>query len=401
MLAQPDEAAQAVQPGLVDHYINDLRLDSLTDAPSNTSYGWLAKNLFIDPLLFAITYCMHWLLYWIHFVVPNYILCIVCLTVLVRGAMFPLSRKGAQTSIRMQALAPELKKLAEKYKEDKQQLAAEQMALYRKHGVNPFSTCWLLLLQMPIFMGLYYCLQESVHFRLTSLSEWWVPNLSAPDMLVWWSEYIPFISTPDWYGWFWYLGPYLNVLPIIAVSLMMVQQKLTMPPPTDEQQETQQKMMKWMVVVMGVMFYKVAAGLCIYFIASNLWSFAERRLLPKKKPGEPAPDAKPKEGYFQKLLGAAKAARSTAGSTAVATAPSPSSSPTGVTSAPRPDGKKKGRKKRRQDRARGADQPPTLAGGRPANNSPGPAPADGSLWQRLRAWWHEVLEDARKKGQHK
>jgi YidC/Oxa1 family membrane protein insertase len=397
LLKQPDGAAQEVQPGLVDRYINDLRLDSLTDAPSNTWYGWLASALFINPLLFAITNGMHWLLYWIHFVVPNYILCIVVLTVLVRGTMFPISRKGAQTSIRMQALAPELKKLAEKYKEDKQALAAAQMELYRKNGVNPFGTCWLLLLQMPIFMGLYYCLQESVHFRLTALSDWWIPNLAAPDMLLYWTEYIPFISTPDWFGWFWYLGPFLNVLPIIAVSLMMVQQKLTMPPPTDEQQEMQQKMMKWMVAVMGVMFYKVAAGLCIYFIASNLWSFAERRLLPKKKPGDAAPDAKPKEGYFTKILGAAKAAQATAGSTAMTTAPSSAAPPTGVTSAPRPDGKKKGRKKRRQDRARGAEPP------RGPASSPAAAPpkADGSMWQRLRAWWQEVLEEARKKGQHK
>ena len=74
---------------------------------------------------------------------------------------------------------------------------------------------------------------------------------------------------------------------------MLVQQKWTMPPPTDEQQEQQQKMMKYMMVFMGLMFYKVASGLCIYFIASSVWGFCERQLLPKKKPGavpEPPPD---------------------------------------------------------------------------------------------------------------
>ena len=75
------------------------------------------------------------------------------------------------------------------------------------------------------------------------------------------------------------------MLPIVAVSLMLVQQKWTMPPPTDDQQAQQQKMMKYMMVFMGLMFYKVASGLCIYFIASSMWGFAERQLLPKKKPG--------------------------------------------------------------------------------------------------------------------
>ena len=72
-------------------------------------------------------------------------------------------------------------------------------------------------------------------------------------------------------------------MPIFAVALMLVQQKMLTPPPTDEQQEMNQKVMKYMMVVIGIMFYKVAAGLCLYFIASSLWGVAERKLLPKKK----------------------------------------------------------------------------------------------------------------------
>ena len=141
---------------------------------------------------------MHWVLWGLHaYLVIPYILCIMCLTLMVRGVMFPVSRKQAMTSLRMQQLAPELKKLQEKYKDDKQGMAAAQMELYRKHGVNPFGTCWMLLLQMPIFMGLYYSLQESIHFRLAGVSPWWMPNLSAPDMLVYWTNNIPFISKPD------------------------------------------------------------------------------------------------------------------------------------------------------------------------------------------------------------
>ena len=74
----------------------------------------------------------------------------------------------------------------------------------------------------------------------------------------------------------------MNLLPIITVALYLIQQKVMMPPAVDEQTAIQQKMMKYMMVFVGLMFYKVAAGLCFYFIATTLWSLGERRFLPKK-----------------------------------------------------------------------------------------------------------------------
>lgn len=79
------------------------------------------------------------------------------------------------------------------------------------------------------------------------------------------------------------LGPYFNVLPLITVSLFLVHQKLFTPPATDEQSAMQLKMMKYMTLFMGFMFFKVASGLCLYFIASSLWGIAERKLVPKPK----------------------------------------------------------------------------------------------------------------------
>ena len=76
------------------------------------------------------------------------------------------------------------------------------------------------------------------------------------------------------------------MLPLITVALFLVTQKMAMPEPTNEQAAMQQKMMKYMTLFMGLMFYKVASGLCLYFIASSLWGIAERKLLPKPKPGE-------------------------------------------------------------------------------------------------------------------
>src|SRR5262249_13556474 len=112
--------------------------------------------------------------------------------------------------------------------------------------------------------------------------------LAAPDMTVWWTEQIPYLSTPENIGSFYYLGPFLNVLPIIAVGLMMYQQAKMMPPPTDEQMAAQQRMMKIMMIVIAVMFYKVAAGLALYFIISTGWGVLERRFVhkPADKPGE-------------------------------------------------------------------------------------------------------------------
>jgi YidC/Oxa1 family membrane protein insertase len=183
-----------------------------------------------------------------------------------------------------------MRKLQEKYKDDPQAKTAAIMELYKKHGVNPFGSCLPMVLQMPFFLGLYYCLQESIHFRLASFL--WIDNLSAPDMLIRWGESIPIISDPDnisgSFFSFLYLGPYFNLLPVIAVTLMLVQQKMLTPPPADEQQEMQQKMMKYMFVFIGIMFYKVAAGLCIYFIVSSLWGVCERKMLPKKLTVAPA-----------------------------------------------------------------------------------------------------------------
>ncbi len=221
------------------------------------SVGWISQKLV-------------WLLKLFHSIFGSWGFAVICLTIVVRGAMFPISIKTARNAAKMQALKPELAALKEKYGNDKEKFARAQMELFQKHGHNPFAGCLPLFLQLPIFIGLYQALNHAVDLRLASFL--WIDNLAAPDALFRMPFALPF------------LGQDFNLLPLVTTGLFYVQQKMFMPPPTNEQEEVQMKVMNFMMIFMGFMFYKVPAGLCVYFIASSLWGMAERKLLPKMKP---------------------------------------------------------------------------------------------------------------------
>ena len=288
-----------VSTELVERYLNKLTLNTLTDYHSPNFFGKVANAIYWSDVVITSTNLMHDILGFLHRYVPIWGLNIIMLTVMVRMVLFVPSRKQQATMARMQEkmakMKPELDILTAKYKDDPAALQQEKTKLMFKHGVNPLATmggCLLLFAQMPVFMGLYFCLQESVFFRLEPFL--WFQNLAAPDMTVWWSETIPFISVPESLGGAIYLGPFFNILPLIAVSLIFIQQWISMPPPTDEQQEMQQKMMKFMVLIMAIFFYKSPSGLCLYFICSTSWALAERKLIKKSKPtlGDvPPPDS--------------------------------------------------------------------------------------------------------------
>lgn len=266
------------KPGLTETYSN-LHLNLITDAPFYSwtqSIGWTSVVVFFTNL-------MHQFLEWLHRVFGSYGVAIIIMTIVVRAMMFPISRKQAimsqETSAKMAKLKPELKKLEEKYKNDSQARGVAQMELFRKHGVNPLSGCTgclIVMLQMPIFMGLYYALYESTHLRLEGFL--WTSNLAAPDMMIRWAE---------WPGIGWFVtkflnfGDFFNLLPIVSVILMYCQQQMMMPPALDEQQAMQMKMMNFMMIFMGYLFYWIPSGLCIYFIFSSAWGMLERKFIPK------------------------------------------------------------------------------------------------------------------------
>ena len=257
----------------------------------------LLKQYALDDLIYygwfgSVMWLMTTILTFFYGIFHNYGVAIICLTVVVRLCMFPLSRAQAKNMQLMQQMQPEMKRITDKYKTDMEGRNKAVEELYRKHGTNQFAQmagCLVMFLQLPIFLGLYRSLQTNVDLRdapLISESVRWCSNLAAPDMLFDWSRFMP-----DWFnsgmGSVFALGPYFNILPFVTFGLFILQQKFTMPPPADENAAAMQKSMNIMMVVMAFAFYRVAAGLCLYFIATTLWGLAERQLLPKKiNPGD-------------------------------------------------------------------------------------------------------------------
>ena len=247
-------------------------------------YGWFP---WIAKPLSAI-------LHFFHAIVGNYGLAIVMLTVVVRGSMFPLGRKAAINAQRMQELQPEMKRVNELYKDDMEKRAKAMQEIYAKHNFKPLAGCLPMFIQLPIFIGLYRCLSVDLSLRqeplIPGLS--WASNLAGPDQLLNWSQWswMPEFIVGRGTGW---LGPYFNILPMVTVLLFLLQQKMLMPKATDDQTRMTQNMMQVMTIFMGVMFFKVPSGLCIYFITSSAWSLVERQLvkrsMPAPKPNQPTP----------------------------------------------------------------------------------------------------------------
>jgi YidC/Oxa1 family membrane protein insertase len=259
------------------------------------TFGWFAA--FSRPLM--------WLLHVLHTVTfgVSYGLAIILLTVIVRTLMIPISRKAAMNAQMMQHLTPEIKEIAEKYKDQPEKRVKAQQELFARYNYNPFGGCLLMFLQLPIFIGLYRGLSVDVALRDAPLIPGmeWGSNLAGPDQMFYWKDWMPSFLA-DETGW---LGPWFNLLPVVTIALMLVQQKMFMPPATDDQTRMTQRMLKIMMIFMGFLFFKVAAGLCVYFIASSIWGIVERKLLPKPQLDVARFEARasrPKGGLLRGLL---------------------------------------------------------------------------------------------------
>jgi YidC/Oxa1 family membrane protein insertase len=170
---------------------------------------------------------------------------IILLTLVIKIALYPLSAASLKSMAKMRNLQPEMARLKELYGDDRQKMSQELMGLYKKEKVNPAGGCFPMLLQMPVFLALYWVLLESVEIRH---SPWifWIQDLSAKDPLF--------------------------VLPILMGASMMLMQKLQ-PMPTDPMQA---KVMQFLPIVFTFFFMIFPAGLVLYWTVNNLLSMAQQ-----------------------------------------------------------------------------------------------------------------------------
>lgn len=185
-------------------------------------------------------------------VTGNWGVAIIVLTVLVKVSTIPLTRVQYRSMQKMQRLQPDLERLRERNKEDPSAMQREMMELYRKHGVNPFSGCVPMLLQIPIFVGLYNALLNAIELRHAPFVGW-INDLSAPDWLA-------------------IAGIHIPVLVILMGASMLVQQWMT-PAQGDP---TQRRMMMFMPVVFTAMFLNFPSGLVLYWLVNNVISVAQQ-----------------------------------------------------------------------------------------------------------------------------
>jgi YidC/Oxa1 family membrane protein insertase len=257
-------------------YIGPKNQDVL-NAYNNGSNGFGLKDMQLIEvantrgILSPLEKALKWLLLMCYKLVPNYGIAIILLTLLVKIVFFPLTKKSSESTLRMQALAPRIKELQEKYKDNPQKMNAEMAEFYKKEGYNPLSGCLPMLLQIPIFFAMYNLFNNHFDLRGAMFIPGWIPDLSLPESI--WS--FPGGLKLPLLGW-----TALRLLPFVYVGSQLLYGKVTQTP--DQQNNTQMKMMLYvMPVVFFFILYDVPSGLLIYWIFSNLLTLVQQLAINK------------------------------------------------------------------------------------------------------------------------
>jgi len=208
-------------------------------------------------ILWPISKVLFWILDNVHKVLGNWGWSIIVLTLLVKIALMPIANKSYHSMAKMRAVAPRLQALKEEYGDDRMRMSQEMMRIYKEEKVNPMAGCLPVLLQMPIFLALYWVLVESVQLRH---APWigWIRDLSSMDPLF--------------------------ILPLIMGAAMFFQQMLN-PQPQDPMQA---RVLKFMPIIFTVFMLFFPAGLVLYWTVNNLFSMAQQYFINKKVEREQA-----------------------------------------------------------------------------------------------------------------
>ncbi len=194
---------------------------------------------------------LFWLLKQFHAMFDNWGWAIIFLTITIKAVFYKLSEAGYRSMAKMRKITPRLQTLKERYGDDRQRMSAEMMKLYKEEKINPLGGCFPILIQIPVFIALYWVLLESVEMRNAPFALW-IQNLSVQD-------------------------PYY-ILPIIMGASMYIQQKLN-PAPVDP---VQQKIFQYMPIVFTLFFLWFPAGLVLYWVVNNLLSIAQQWVITRR-----------------------------------------------------------------------------------------------------------------------
>ena len=204
-----------------------------------------------------LTRFFQWLLNACYAIIPNFGWAIILITIGVRILTWPIMARQMKSMERMRALQPRLKEIQEKFKDDRQKQSEEMMKLYKETGVNPLGGCFPMLLQFPVFIGLFFALRSSIDLRHAPFMLW-IDDLSAPEVLF----TLPGVDFP------------LRVLPVLMGASMLIQQRMT--PMTGMDPAQAKMMMTVMPIMMMVLFYQFPSGLVLYWMVSNILGIAHQ-----------------------------------------------------------------------------------------------------------------------------
>ncbi|MGE6529397.1 membrane protein insertase YidC [Pseudomonas sp. NPDC077382] len=208
-------------------------------------------------ILWFIAQPIFWLLQNIHALLGNWGWSIIALTIVIKLAFFPLSAASYRSMARMRAVSPKMQALKEQFGDDRQKMSQAMMELYKKEKINPLGGCLPILVQMPVFLALYWVLLESVEMRQAPWM-FWITDLSIKD---------PFF-----------------ILPIIMGLTMFIQQQLNPTPPDP----MQAKVMKLLPIIFTFFFLWFPAGLVLYWVVNNCLSIAQQWYITRKITGQTA-----------------------------------------------------------------------------------------------------------------
>ncbi len=202
---------------------------------------------------------------------------IIVLTILLKILFWPLTAASTRSAQKMAALAPQLTAIKEKYKDDPAKFSQKQMEFFRENKINPLAGCLPMLVQLPVFFGLFMMLRSAIELRGASFL--WAVDLSQSDTLfiIPGISFIPFLSTPE--------GLPVNLMPLLYIATAIWQTHITPMSPTMD--AMQQKLMRWMPLMFLVFLYNFSSGLALYMTVNNLLTILQTWLMKRNAP--PAP----------------------------------------------------------------------------------------------------------------